>query len=99
MILSLKNTVADLYPEVSFTGIDLSPIQPEMVPPNAFFMVDDIEHEGGWDFPEDMFEYIHVRRVMFSLRNKKLLIERAYKSVTGQVDTFLSSVQQDAHTY
>ena len=37
-------TVGDLFPSSNILGVDLSPIQPEWVPPNVRFMVDDIEY-------------------------------------------------------
>ncbi|KAL8295677.1 hypothetical protein RB600_001241 [Gaeumannomyces tritici] len=37
--------VADQLPSSIILGIDLSPIQPEYVPPNVRFMVDDVESE------------------------------------------------------
>ena len=36
--------VGDLFPSSNILGVDLSPIQPEWVPPNVRFMVDDIEY-------------------------------------------------------
>ncbi|KAL1965835.1 hypothetical protein VTN77DRAFT_5156 [Rasamsonia byssochlamydoides] len=45
---------ADQHPSAEVIGVDLSPIQPSMVPPNSKFLVDDIESEwtytnpGGW---------------------------------------------------
>lgn len=35
--------VGDLFESAHVLGVDLSPIQPEWVPPNVRFMVDDIE--------------------------------------------------------
>ena len=40
---SFWRTVGDEYPEAEVTGIDLSPMQPNWVPPNVKFMVDDAE--------------------------------------------------------
>ncbi|RFU80601.1 methyltransferase [Trichoderma arundinaceum] len=40
--------LADMYPNATFHGMDLSPIQPDWVPENVLFVVDDIEHEAGW---------------------------------------------------
>ena len=76
----MLHPVADLYPAATIAGIDLSaPTFAEGSPPNAYFILDDIEHEGGWDLQENFFDYIHVRNVMFSIRDKKLLIERAFR--------------------
>jgi len=35
--------VGDLFDSGNVLGVDLSPIQPEWVPPNVRFMVDDVE--------------------------------------------------------
>ena len=39
---------ADEHPETTVVGVDLSPIQPEFVPPNVEFQVDDMEED--WTF-------------------------------------------------
>ena len=72
-------SVADQNPESTFLGLDLSPIQPDYVPPNAQFVVDDVEHENGWDYPENHFDYIHIRHALYSIKDPKGLIERAYR--------------------
>lgn len=59
--------------------MDLSPIQPDWVPENVLFVVDDIEHEGGWTYPENKFDYIHIRHTLHSVRNPEELWERIYK--------------------
>lgn len=71
--------MADQYPESTFLGLDLSPIQPDYVPPNAQFVVDDVEHENGWDYPENHFDYIHIRHALYSIKDPQGLIERAYR--------------------
>ena len=47
------------------TGTDLSPIQPNFVPPNCFFEIDDATLD--WTFPEDHFDFIHVREMFGSV--------------------------------
>ncbi|KAG5809664.1 hypothetical protein H9Q74_014209 [Fusarium xylarioides] len=49
---------ADEHPEAQVTGVDLSPIQPDFVPPNVKFDIDDIEDEWTYSQP---FDYIHSR--------------------------------------
>ncbi|KAF4983689.1 hypothetical protein FZEAL_956 [Fusarium zealandicum] len=71
--------LADNYPNSTFHGMDLSPIQPDWVPENALFVVDDIEHEAGWTYPEDKFDYIHMRHTVHSIRDRALLWDRIYK--------------------
>ncbi|KAK3356296.1 S-adenosyl-L-methionine-dependent methyltransferase [Lasiosphaeria hispida] len=48
---------ADEFPSASVIGIDLSPIQPHWVPPNASFQVMDASE--SWTFGENTFDYIH----------------------------------------
>ncbi|GAB1321060.1 Secondary metabolism regulator LAE1 [Madurella fahalii] len=52
--------MADEFPRASVFGVDLSPIQPDWVPPNCRFHVDDYEDE--WTYRDDeKFDYIHGR--------------------------------------
>lgn len=52
--------MADEFPSTDVRGVDLSPIQPEWVPNNCKFHVDDYEDE--WTYREDeKFDYIHGR--------------------------------------
>jgi hypothetical protein len=71
--------VADMYPNAQFHGMDLSPIQPDWVPENVLFVVDDIEHEAGWTYPENSFDYIHIRHTCHSIKNRTELWNRVYK--------------------
>ncbi|KAL3422653.1 methyltransferase [Phlyctema vagabunda] len=59
--------MGDLYPTATVTGVDLSPIQPEWVPPNVKFMVDDVESE--WLRPADFFDYVHSRHTVMGIRD------------------------------
>jgi hypothetical protein len=69
--------VGDEYPEAEIQGIDLSPIQPQWVPPNVQFMVDDAEAE--WLFPAESLDYIHIRHMTSSIRDWPTLLSRAYR--------------------
>ncbi|KAL6918140.1 hypothetical protein FSHL1_009571 [Fusarium sambucinum] len=71
--------LADIYPKSQFHGMDLSPIQPDWVPENALFFVDDIEHEAGWTYSEDSFDYIHIRHTLHSIKDREQLWERIWK--------------------
>jgi hypothetical protein len=55
---------ADAHPKVHVTGTDLSPIQPELVPPNCRFIVENIEDD--WVYREP-FDFIHGRMLMLGL--------------------------------
>ena len=52
--------MADEFPNASVYGVDLSPIQPDWVPANCQFQVDDYEDEWTWQDGEK-FDYIHGR--------------------------------------
>ncbi|KAJ9142342.1 S-adenosyl-L-methionine-dependent methyltransferase [Pleurostoma richardsiae] len=69
--------LADKYPNSLIRGCDLSPIQPNYIPPNCHFVIDDLEDE--WLYPEDTFDYIHVRHTLHSIRDRKTLLERCYR--------------------
>ncbi|KAI6775890.1 hypothetical protein HG530_002648 [Fusarium avenaceum] len=87
--------LADNYPNSQFHGMDLSPIQPDWVPENAIFFVDDIEHEAGWTYPEGTFDYIHIRHAVHSLKDRELVWDRIWKHLKpgGYVE-----VQEFHHT-
>lgn len=57
--LNLDSDFADEYPSAEVIGTDLSPIQPEFIPPNVRFEIDDASDE--WTFPDNFFDLIHVR--------------------------------------
>ena len=50
---------ADEDPSAEVTGVEISPIQPDFVPPNCRFEVDDINKP--WTFDRDYFDYVHVQ--------------------------------------
>ncbi|KAG6108501.1 hypothetical protein E4U13_006409 [Claviceps humidiphila] len=70
--------LADVYPNSIFEGMDLSPIQPDRVPENVSFVVDDVEHESGWTYPEDKLDYVHVRHLIHSIKDRGQMWKRIY---------------------
>lgn len=68
--------MADQYPSASVIGTDLSPIQPEWVPPNCQFEIDDVSLE--WTFPENHFDFIHVRELFGCIPDWDFFFEQAY---------------------
>ncbi|TWU76057.1 hypothetical protein ED733_007412 [Metarhizium rileyi] len=70
--------MGDLYPKSTFDGTDLSPIQPDWVPENVSFMVDDIEHVAGWTYGQNELDYIHVRHLIHSIKDRKEMWNRIY---------------------
>ncbi|KAK0708567.1 S-adenosyl-L-methionine-dependent methyltransferase [Lasiosphaeris hirsuta] len=69
--------LGDKYPEAKITGIDLSPIQPNFVPQNVHFFVDDFEED--WVDADNKYDYIHIRHTLFSIRDRDLLFQRALR--------------------
>ncbi|SPO07434.1 related to methyltransferase [Cephalotrichum gorgonifer] len=69
---------ADLHPDAEVTGVDLSPIQPSLVPPNCFFEVDDVEKEWTWT---KSFDFIMSRVMAGSLADYESYIQKAYDAL------------------
>ncbi|KAM0559959.1 hypothetical protein ACHAPJ_003913 [Fusarium lateritium] len=66
---------ADEHPEATVIGVDLSPIQPSVVPPNVQFQVDDLEDE--WTFSEP-FDYIYTRFMTVSFANWPRFFDQSF---------------------
>ncbi|KAK1983160.1 methyltransferase domain-containing protein [Colletotrichum cereale] len=69
---------ADLHPEATVIGVDLSPIQPGFVSPNCSFEVDDVEKEWMWKEP---FDFIFARNMYGSFSSWPDVIAQAYKNL------------------
>lgn len=67
--------VGDQYQSGNVLGIDLSPIQPDWVPPNVKFMVDDVE--SPWLHPRNYFDYIHSRHTVMAIQDWPKLLRRS----------------------
>lgn len=85
--------MADQHPEATVIGTDLSPIQPDFVPPNCSFEIDDVTLE--WTYPEDHFDFIHVREMFGSIPDWDAFFEQAFKHTKpgGWVEVVEHSVQ------
>lgn len=57
---------AEAHPNIQVIGTDLSPIQPDFVPPNCQFIVDNAEHDWAFD---RKFDYIHSRMLTLGLHD------------------------------
>ncbi|KAJ4268951.1 hypothetical protein NW762_003022 [Fusarium torreyae] len=66
----------DEYPEAEVIGTDLSPIQPEWVPPNVKFVIEDCLLD--WTWPLDYFDFIHIRTMYGSIPDWVDLYKKAY---------------------
>lgn len=67
--------MGDKFPEAQVLGIDLSPIQPEWIPENVRFVIDDCESEwangSGWDFA-------HFRQMAGFLAHPDQVLEKTF---------------------
>lgn len=53
--------MAEMYPKAEVIGIDIAKIQPTGVPVNVFFNIDNAEADGGWTWPDNEFDFVHLR--------------------------------------
>lgn len=71
-------TVAQGFGKSQIYGCDISPIQPDYVWDNVFFSAADFEEEWT-DYPENAFDYIHMRYAAFAIKDPVALIQRAIR--------------------
>jgi len=57
--------VADDYPKSLVKGVDISPVQPESVPPNCDFYLDNVLQ--GLTFPDKTFDFVQSRAMGASI--------------------------------
>ncbi|KAI9800041.1 MAG: hypothetical protein M1833_003570 [Piccolia ochrophora] len=76
-MLNITRDFADEYPSAQVIGTDLSPTQPNFVPANLQFEVDDCC--DTWTFSENSFDYIHVRGLYGCVADWPLFYKQAYK--------------------
>ncbi|EFX00374.1 hypothetical protein CMQ_7376 [Grosmannia clavigera kw1407] len=79
---------ADEHPEANVIGTDLSPIQPEWVPPNLSFQIDDFT--DSWTFEDSSVDFVHLRWLCGSVKNWTELFKQAYRVLKpgGYIETF-----------
>lgn len=79
------------------TGVDLSPIQPDWVPPNCKFELDDLELP--WTWPTDTYDFVHARNLLSSIKDVPKLVGQIYSRLKPggyvQFGEFLSSFSSD----
>lgn len=74
--------VADKHPGAEVLGIDISPIQPSLVPPNWRFVVDDIFRVGesaDWDHPKNHYDFVHCGKLCSAVKDLRALTGAAYR--------------------
>ena len=68
---------ADRHPHAVVRGIDLSPIQPNWIPPNCEFVLDDFN--TPWEDKE--YDFIFGRMLIGSIVDSRQFLENAYRSL------------------
>jgi SAM-dependent methyltransferase len=68
--------MADKFPSAEVVGVDIAPTQPQFVPPNCSFEIDDIEQD--WPYKESHFDFVHGRDLMTAVRDWPRLISQSY---------------------
>lgn len=68
--------IADKYPSAAVLGVDTAPVQPNTVPPNLQFEIDDVE--ADWLWPENSFDFIYARELIMAVRDWPRLMRQAY---------------------
>ncbi|KAM0334979.1 hypothetical protein ACHAQA_000013 [Verticillium albo-atrum] len=69
---------ADAHPGAEVIGVDLSPVQPDLVPPNCHFELDDLEKDWTWSKP---FDFIFSRMMTGSFSDNESIVQKAFKWV------------------
>lgn len=70
--------VAERHPDAVVHGIDLSPIQPTWLPPNAIFLVDD--YNADW-IDVEKYDLIHARELLGTVPDWVTLYKNALKYI------------------
>ncbi|KAK3311041.1 S-adenosyl-L-methionine-dependent methyltransferase [Chaetomium strumarium] len=69
---------ADEHPEAEVIGVDLSPVQPNCVPPNCRFEIDDLEKDWTWSKP---FDFILSRMMTGSFADNASIVAKVYNQL------------------
>ncbi|KAF5560641.1 methyltransferase [Fusarium phyllophilum] len=69
---------ADANPQAEVIGVDLSPIQPALVPPNVSFEIDDLEKEWTWT---QKFDFIFARMMLGCFTDFPQIIKVAFDNL------------------
>lgn len=67
---------ADDHPSATVLGIDLSPIQPNSLPTNCSFRVDNVE--ADW-IPDERYDFIHSRAMLGGFKDWPRFFKQAFE--------------------
>lgn len=68
--------MADAYPSAEVVGVELSPSQPMLVPPNLTFQIDEFDDEWTYSRP---FDYIHARLLAGRIHDWARLMRQCFE--------------------
>lgn len=71
--------MADKYPSAEVIGTDISPIQPNWVPPNCHFYLEDAHAE--WVEKKASLDFVHIRGLYGSITDWPQLYKEAYRAL------------------
>ncbi|OBT39540.1 hypothetical protein VE00_10656 [Pseudogymnoascus sp. WSF 3629] len=84
---------ADEFPSAEVSATDISPIQPEWVPPNLRFEIDDAQLE--WTRAPNIYDFIHIRGLSGCMSDWPVLYLEAFR--TTKPGGWLENVEMDMH--
>ncbi|KAH9205489.1 S-adenosyl-L-methionine-dependent methyltransferase [Leptodontidium sp. 2 PMI_412] len=70
--------LAEAHPDCKVIGSDLSPIQPEFIPSNCSFEIDDMDDDWIYSQP---FSYIHGRLLVFCFTDAMSIFRKAFDAL------------------
>ncbi|KAH7190040.1 S-adenosyl-L-methionine-dependent methyltransferase [Fusarium oxysporum] len=87
---------ADEYPNAEVVGTDISPIQPDWVPPNLKFEIEDCTQE--WTYGPNSFDYVHMRYLYGSISDWSALFKEAFRVCKpgGWVESYEASPRMES---
>ncbi|KAH7027964.1 S-adenosyl-L-methionine-dependent methyltransferase [Microdochium trichocladiopsis] len=69
--------MGDHYPHAEIIGVDISPIQPTLVPENVMFLVADMEQD--FDGEDESYDFIHARHTLECVVDPAGLLSKIYR--------------------
>ncbi|KAJ4186399.1 hypothetical protein NW755_007694 [Fusarium falciforme] len=87
---------ADEFPNAEVTGTDISVIQPQWVPPNLKFEIEDCTQT--WTFDENSIDYVHMRYLIGSIKDWPALMKEAFRVCKpgGYVESYEGSPDMES---
>lgn len=91
-MLTQFSDFADLYPGAEVIGVDISPSQPQWIPPNLRFEIDDVTQP--WTYGRNSFDYIHMRWLVGAIEDWDKLFRECFNAL--QPGGYLESKESSA---